>query len=248
MRVLAHLREKQDFMKRRTPEEIVALLREAESGTESVLDFCSRKGMVAHKPDPLSPGLVKRTMWPLLTILVLLAACQTVHTHQPTNPATSPSAEIKITSTPRPRLLCSGAPPSDHFAHEDSFGDGYIARVPRQDVANTGQREIAYILVKQWLEHYLTRSESASAAIKYYSINDIIVYDQDCDPFFQIFASVDFSIVPAQIPNDYGSFPSASTTPESATPGDVWGHLVAPFGVFEDGNDYRLRLVFGWGT
>lgn len=32
-------------MKRRTPEEIVALLREAESSTESILDFCRRKGI-----------------------------------------------------------------------------------------------------------------------------------------------------------------------------------------------------------
>ena len=32
-------------MKRRTPEEIVALLREAESGSEVIIDFCRRKGI-----------------------------------------------------------------------------------------------------------------------------------------------------------------------------------------------------------
>jgi len=32
-------------MKHRTPEEIVTLLREAESGQESILDFCHRKGI-----------------------------------------------------------------------------------------------------------------------------------------------------------------------------------------------------------
>ena len=32
-------------MKRRAPEEIVTLLREAESGQEPILDFCRRKGI-----------------------------------------------------------------------------------------------------------------------------------------------------------------------------------------------------------
>jgi putative transposase len=45
MRVLAQLRKEQDLMKHRTPEEIVTLLREAESSQESTLDFCRRKGI-----------------------------------------------------------------------------------------------------------------------------------------------------------------------------------------------------------
>ena len=45
MRELAQLRKEQALMKRRTPEEIVLVLREAEGSGESVVDFCRRKGI-----------------------------------------------------------------------------------------------------------------------------------------------------------------------------------------------------------
>ncbi|MGB8213809.1 MAG: hypothetical protein WCE68_09660 [Anaerolineales bacterium] len=158
-------------------------------------------------------------------------------TMQPVNTVTS-----EITSTPRFRPVC-GAPVGDDFASQDGFGDGFIARVPIQAVANKGQQDIVYNLVNQWLAHYQTNSRSASAAIKRYTINDIKLRNPFCDPFFLILSSVDFSIVPAQIPNEFASFPSASTKPN-----DTWVHIFVPFAVFKDGNDYRLRMVFGWGT
>jgi putative transposase len=45
MRDLAQLRKERDLMKRRSPEEFVTLLREAESSTEPVTEFCRRKGI-----------------------------------------------------------------------------------------------------------------------------------------------------------------------------------------------------------
>jgi hypothetical protein len=147
------------------------------------------------------------------------------------------------TSTPRFKPVCANPPPVDHYAHSDAFGDGYVARLSVRDAANLDHKELLRALVKQWLEHYKTHNKPVSAALKAYSINEINLGDPYCDPYFIILGGVKFSITPVQIPNEYASFPADNTDPTDAT----W-FLSAPFAVFKDGDDYRLRLVFGWGT
>jgi hypothetical protein len=190
--------------------------------------------------------IIKTTPCYLLFAFMILDGCQTIQEKPVT--ATVPIITVSTesasvpSSAPHFRPVC-GPPVGGHFANEDSFGDGYVSRVSIQDVINEDQQDIVFILVNQWLGHYKTQSQSISAAIKDYSIDKINLGDPFCNPFFQILASVRFSIIPSRTPNDYASFPG-----DTISPNDVWWHLVAPFGVFKDGNDYRLRLVFGWGT
>ena len=136
-----------------------------------------------------------------------------------------------------------GYPATIHYENEDSFGDGYRGRIKIEDVATKSDEEIVRILVTQWLEHYKTQSSASSATIKDYQVEKITLYDASCDLFFEIVAGVQFSIIPAQVPSDYASFWT-----DQLDPNDVWWHIGAPFGVFKDGDYYRLRLVFGWGT
>ena len=137
----------------------------------------------------------------------------------------------------------SGYPATIHYENEDSFGDGYISRIKIDEVTTKSDEEIVSLLVTQWLEHYKTRSSAPTAAIKDYKVEKIILDDASCDPFFEIVAGVRFSIIPAHLPSDYASFWT-----DQVDPNDVWWHSGAPFGIFKDGDFYRLRLVFGWGT
>lgn len=137
----------------------------------------------------------------------------------------------------------SGYPATIHYENEDNFGDGYISQIKIEDVATKSDEAIVSILVTQWLEHYKTQSNAPSETIKDYKVEKITLYDASCDPFFEIVAGVRFSIIPALVPNDYASFPT-----DQVDLNDVWWHIGAPFGIFKDGDFYRLRLVFGWGT
>ena len=153
---------------------------------------------------------------------------------------TSTSIPTKVTTA-----FCQppGYPGTIHYANSDNFGDGFVASVFLEDVATKNQEELVSVLVNQWLENNKTQREVPSTIIKEYAIDKINLMDPSCDPFFVIVAGVQFSIIPFQIPNDYASFPG-----EIINLDDVWWHLSAPFGIFKDGDSYRLRLVFGWGT
>jgi hypothetical protein len=209
-----------------------------------------------------------RWMLRILILSAVLSGCsQTSITQQPTSSPTQfvvasetlgstpvPTSTFSTpTSITKPELnltpavqacLSPAYPATIHYANEDQFGDGYISRIAIKDMEGKNNGEIVLALVNQWLEHYKTRSKSASASIKGYDIEEVNLLDTSCDPFFEIVAGVNFSIIPAQAPNDYASFPSAT----SASSGGDWWDIGAPFGVFKDGDFYRLRLVFGWGT
>ena len=136
-------------------------------------------------------------IWFYIFSLIIFTACNTMPRNQNTLPATTPpvktiSTETSSAPTPRFRPVC-GPSNGDHFVKEDDFGDGYISRVPLKAVANTSQVNIVHLLVTQWFEHYKTQNQSASAAIKDYSIEGISLEDPFCEPFFQIVASVKFS-------------------------------------------------------
>jgi hypothetical protein len=188
---------------------------------------------------------MKRLIWLLPMITILLTTCRPVASIPATFTSVGVPREIATATLPTPRFhpVC-GPPQGDEFAGEDAFGDGYISHIPIPDVRNSDSREIVRVLVHQWLEHYKTASQSPTAAIKAYSIDTITIGDPFCNPFFQIYASVGFSIIPFEIPTDFAPFPA----PTPINPNDPWWHLFAPFGVFRDGDNYRLRLVSGWGT
>lgn len=186
--------------------------------------------------------------------VITLAACSVAQKNQAAAPtALSPRKTETTTAfmptpagTPTvsaPRCQPPGYPGTIHYENGDAFGDGHISRILVSAVGGKSEEEIVHILVTQWLEHYKTQSKSASATIKDYAIGTVNMLDPSCDPFFEFVADVRFSILPVQIPNAYAAFPSGGVNPNSG-----WWHISAPFGVFRDSEDYRLRLVFGWGT
>src|SRR3990172_8665338 len=92
-----------------------------------------------------------------------------------------------LTGTPAvsaPRCQPPGYPATIHYVSGDNFGDGYISRIPIEDVSDKSQEEIMRLLVTQWLEHYKSQTKGTCATIKDYAIGLIVVLDSSCDPFF----------------------------------------------------------------
>lgn len=132
--------------------------------------------------------------------------------------------------------------PTEEFARKNDFGDGYAAHIPIKDGASETPEAIIKILVIQWLEHYKTGSAAERAMIRDFQLSEVtLLQTTEHEP--SIVASVSFSIVPAQIPNDWASFPGDKIKSE-----DKWWRLAAPFGVYKDPYYYWLKLVSDRGT
>jgi hypothetical protein len=152
------------------------------------------------------------------------------------------SCTPKQTLTPTKISSIENVTPTDEFSRKNAFGDGYIAHILINDVNSENPEAIIKILVTQWLEHYKTGSTAEQAMIKDFQLSEITLLEKiKGDP--SIVASVGFSIIPAQIPNDWASFPGDEIKPE-----DTWWRLYAPFGVYQDKDYFWLRLMFGRGT
>jgi len=184
----------------------------------------------------------------LATCLVtasLLVSCSAV-TISPVSSATPLPTQPPPTATLEPQRSPTPieTPSSDQFAYEDKFGDGFIARLPFKETNNLSNEDIVRILVSHWLDHYKGHTTLLKVMLLDYTVDNVsLMKDRSYDPFYPIVAGVRFSILPAQIPNDWASFPG-----DLIHEGDTWWHMGAPFGVFREGDDYRLRLVSGWGT
>jgi hypothetical protein len=142
------------------------------------------------------------------------------------------------TTTPNAPLL-----PEDEFSQFDKFGDGFIAKIKIKDTESFSSEQIVSGLVEQWLEHYKYQSDYENATINDYTIDKIRLLDVPSNSNYTIVAGVNFSIIPRNIPSDFGGFPG-----EEYDPNSLWWHIAAPFGVIQVGDYYYLRLVFGWGT
>jgi hypothetical protein len=139
-------------------------------------------------------------------------------------------------------LSAASAVSTEEFAIKNDFGDGYVAHIPIEDVASETPEAIMRILVNQWLEHYKTGSTVEGATIKDFQLDEVTLLKR-MEHAPAIVASVRFSIIPSQIPNDWASFPGDEIKPD-----DVWWRLVAPFGVYQDKDSFWLKLMFGRGT
>jgi len=99
-----------------------------------------------------------------------------------------------------------GAVPANNFSRKNDFGDGYISHVLIHEVDSETPEMITKILVTQWLDHYKTGSTPKMAAIMDFQLGEIkLLKRMKNDP--SIVASVWFSIIPSQVPNDWTSFP-----------------------------------------
>jgi len=176
-------------------------------------------------------------------IVWILSACMTIIFTACTSTLASQMPTISPSPTSTQTPIATKSTPADEHTNSDNFGDGYTSRVPIKDFNNLAPEEIVKTLVIQWLEHYKTQSQVPNVALKDYTLDKINLLDISSSSGFEIVAGVKFSIIPAQVPNDWASFPG-----DTISPNDVWWHLSAPFGIFKDGEYLILKLVFGWGT
>lgn len=130
---------------------------------------------------------------------------------------------------------------TDEFTKKNDFGDGYVAHILVKDVKQADQDEIVQTLVRQWLEHYKTQSIKPEVMIKEYEIHEIKLVKDLYNNNPAIVASVKFSVIPEQIPNEWASFSGSEITPD-----DIWWHFEVLFGIYGNDKDskyYWLRIM-----
>jgi len=131
--------------------------------------------------------------------------------------------------------------PDEEFTRRIGFGDGYAAHIPISEAEQKSHEEIVNILVTQWLEHYKTESAQSDVRLIDYEIDEVIITSdaEDISPF--IIASVQFSTIPVQTPNDWAGALINIDEP--------WWHLRAEFGVHGKvtGPYYWLRIISARG-
>ncbi len=162
----------------------------------------------------------------------------------PTVPSPLPTSTFTSTLSITPTFQNTDVP--NHYDQNDTFGDGTIALILIKDTNKLNQEDILTKLVNLWLEHYKTKSMAPGATIKDYkdvSVSKVIKDNNNYDGFFAIVALVKFSIIPAEIPNDWASLTIGTTEPN-----DPWWLVGTVFGYFRDGEYFRLRMMPGWGT
>ena len=156
----------------------------------------------------------------------------------------SPTPTLEAANTPSELLSPAPATSTEEFSGKNSFGDGYIAHIPINDVRHASQEEIVNILVTQWLEHYKTESTQSDVMLKDYKVDEITLADVEAhkdNPALPFTAGARLSILPAQIPNEWAGDPQSEIAPN-----DTWWNLQLSFGVY--GNEkvsqyYWLRII-----
>ncbi|MFZ5878665.1 MAG: hypothetical protein ACOY0R_04795, partial [Chloroflexota bacterium] len=122
------------------------------------------------------------------------------------------------------------------------FGQGDIAEIASQDALNYSDEELFDLLVSQWLEKYKTGA-IPNNTISDYRIDEIDI-DQGPKKEFTAVAWIYYSI---QIVGKHsGNWSSLITRASDAT--DPWEHLLTVFGIYQDGDSLKLRMLPGWGT
>lgn len=179
-----------------------------------------------------------------MAIYVAACSANTKIKESPTALSALPTSTLAPTPSVTPTLQNTDVP--NHYDQNDTFGDGFIARILIKDTNNLSQEDILTKLVNLYLEHYKTKSLAPRVTIKDYkdvSVSKVIKDNNNYDGFFEIVAFVKFSIIPAEIPNDWASLPG-----DPISSNDPWWHLGTVFGYFRDSEYFRLRMMPGWGT
>lgn len=135
------------------------------------------------------------------------------------------------------------------YADSDQFGDQYIPRLSIEGVKNLPEEEIVRLLVDQWLEHYKTDCQDPYYQLETYSVGNIRL--DTAQYGYEIVANIQYEILPMQpltadytgeaAPNGWYAFPGKFLP-------DGTEQLGAYFGVFREGDHYRLRMLIGWGV
>ncbi len=148
---------------------------------------------------------------------------------------TPPDQSLSKTTTLAPIIT-----PTDQFQWTDDFRDGYISKIPIKNLESGSEEEIVNTLLIQWFEHYLNDCEVERFSIRGYKINDIKVINAPWMRNYKIIANVLYTEKPAR--NE--AMKSLSEEQFNSLSFNVF----TTFGVLIDGDDYRLRLMQGYGT
>lgn len=133
--------------------------------------------------------------------------------------------------------------PGTNDPYQFSFAYEKLYETPLNSVNGLSSNEILLFLISKWLGEK-TQTTIPEEKITDFLINsDIKLLDWEPQSGFLLVASVKFSVVPLQVPNNWGAI--LVETPEK---GDVWWHLASSFGLENDGTNFILRNTAGWGT
>ena len=122
-----------------------------------------------------------------------------------------------------------------------SFGLGDIASISRQDAEDLSAQELVTVLVSQWLEGY-KNDQSSTDAIVDYQIGEIFIKSPSFTESGMV-AAVTFAVQPVGYSDKWGMMVT-----QIITEGVPWWSLGATFKIVLDGEFFRLRTAFGWGT
>jgi hypothetical protein len=122
----------------------------------------------------------------------------------------------------------------------DSWDERFISRVALSKVANQSQEEIANELLLQWLEYYKSHENDNDYKIENYNIISITLEESN-NPSYSIVATAFFEVKPVQLQSVW--IVGGGTVMN----GD-WLRIKSTFGIFQDGEYFRLRSLPGWGT
>lgn len=149
---------------------------------------------------------------------------------------------LPATNTPTPVALTTPIA-------SDQFGDKYISLLPIQDHDDLSGEEIAQQLILQWLDHYKNDCQDPYYRLNAFSIKAITAEKGYLG--YEWIAWTQLDILPYQpltsnykgktSPNGWIGLQGEIAPDGTMRTGVVWG-------VFRDGDFYRLRMLIGWGT
>ena len=131
--------------------------------------------------------------------------------------------------------------PTDPFQWTDDSRDGYISKIAIKDLENESAEEIVNALLVLWFEHYLNDCEAERFCIRAYEIKDIKVMNAPWMRNYEIIANVLYTEKPA-VRNE------AMKDLSDEEFNSLSFEVLTTFGVLIDGDNYRLRLMTGYGT
>jgi hypothetical protein len=168
-------------------------------------------------------------------------------------PITTPTEKIKNTTVPTPVITRTSQSsskttpaspiitPTDQFQWTDDSRDGYLSKIPIKNLENESAEEIVKTLLVQWFEHYLNDCEVEEYSLRGYEINNIKIVNAPWMRNYEIIANVVYTEKPA-VRNE------AMKDLSDEEFNSLSFKVLTTFGVLIDGDNYRLRLMPGYGT
>jgi hypothetical protein len=185
-------------------------------------------------------------------LLITISACSAPVVKNATQASTTTPASLALTLTTKPTKAVETPSKSPTPSLEvimtstlvtplDGWDQSFISRIPVKDVSGLTPEEIMTKLVTQWLEYYKTKNTDDDYGILDYTIVSINPDDSPRSPNDLIVARVFFDVKPVKIQSEW-------IVGSGVVFNKDWIHTQMVFGIFQDGDNYRLKDLLGWGT